>query len=219
MHHDSDAVPSFFLLTNHGQVLLAVAEKPDVRIREIADRVGITERATQTILNDLVGAGYVERTRVGRRNTYTVDPDKPFPHPALHQPVGSLLSGLVAWKTPEEGESPDAPPPPAPAADSYDGLDRLTTLAGWLLHAPISFVSLVSDDTEVITSAVGVPDQLLGRELPLDQSICQHVVASGDPLVIFDALEDPLVCNNVAVTTYGLRAYAAKPSAPAASPR
>jgi len=208
MHHDSDAAPSFFLLTNHGQVLLAVAEKPDVRIREIADRVGITERATQTILNDLVGAGYVERTRVGRRNTYTVDPEKPFPHPALHQPVGSLLSGLVAWKTPEEGVSPDAGPPPAPAADSFDGLDRLTTLAGWLLHAPISFVSLVSDDTEVITSAVGVPDQLLGRELPLDQSICQHVIASGDPLVIFDAEDDPLVRDNVAVTAYGLRAYA-----------
>ena len=94
------------------------------------------------------------------------------------------------------------------AADSYDGLDRLTTLAGWLLHAPISFVSLVSDDTEVITSAVGVPDQLLGRELPLDQSICQHVVASGDPLVIFDAEDDPLVRDNVAVATYGLRAYA-----------
>jgi PAS domain-containing protein len=208
MHHDSDAVPSFFLLTNHGQVLLAVAEKPDVRIREIADRVGITERATQTILNDLVGAGYVERTRVGRRNTYTVDPEKPFPHPALHQPVGSLLSGLVAWKTPEEGESPEVGLAPPPAADSYHGLDRLTTLAGWLLHAPISFVSLVSDDTEMITSAVGLPDQLLSRELPLDQSISQHVVASGDPLVIFDAQEDPLVCNNVAVTTYGLRAYA-----------
>src|SRR4029079_4403601 len=105
MHHDSDAVPSFFLLTNHGQVLLAVAEKPDVRIREIADRVGITERATQTILNDLVGAGYVERTRVGRRHPHPVDPQNPSPHPALHQPVGSLLSGLVAWKTPEQGES------------------------------------------------------------------------------------------------------------------
>ncbi len=208
MHQDSDAVPSFFLLTNHGQVLLAVAEKPDVRIREIADRVGITERATQTILNDLVGAGYVERTRVGRRNTYTVDPGKPFPHPALHQPVGSLLAGLVEWKTPEEGESPDAGLSPPPAADSDHGLDRLTTLAGWLLHAPISFVSLVSDGTEVITSAVGVPDQLLGRELPLDQSICQHVVASGDPLVIVDAEADPLVRDNVAVTTYGLRAYA-----------
>jgi PAS domain S-box-containing protein len=208
MHHDSDTVPSFFLLTNHGQVLVAVAEKPDVRIREIADRVGITERATQTILNDLVGAGYVERTRVGRRNTYTVDPEKPFPHPALHQPVGSLLSGLVAWKTPEQGESPDAGLPPPPAADSHHGLDRLTALAGWLLHAPISFISLVSDETEVIASAVGVPDQLLGRELPLDQTICRHVVASRAPLVIVDAEADPLVRDNLAVTTYGLRAYA-----------
>src|SRR6476659_6728926 len=125
MHHDSDAAPSFFLLTNHGQVLVAVAENPDARIREIADRVGITERATQTILNDLVGAGYVQRTRVGRRNTYTVDPEKPFPHPALHQPVGSLLSGLVAWKTPEEGESPDAGPPPAPAGADQLRLARL----------------------------------------------------------------------------------------------
>ena len=56
-------------LTNHAQVLLCLAETPDIRLRDVAERVGITERATQRILADLVEAGYVETARIGRRNS------------------------------------------------------------------------------------------------------------------------------------------------------
>lgn len=199
MHRDPDTAPASVLLTNHGQVLLAVAENPDARIREIAERVGITERATQSILNDLVEVGYVERIRVGRRNTYTVDESKPFQHPALRQGrVGSLLGGLTQWSPAEQS--------PADAADQ--GLDGLTTLAGSLLHAPIAFVSMICEQMETITNGIGIPAELVGRELPLDASLCRHVVASQEPVVVSDAADDPRTRDNAAVTRYGLRAYA-----------
>ena len=62
----------FSFLTNHGLTLLCIAEDPRARLRDIAATVGITERAAQRIVSDLVAAGYVEREREGRRNTYTV---------------------------------------------------------------------------------------------------------------------------------------------------
>ncbi len=69
-------------LSNHGHVLLAVADDPQARVRDIADRVGITERATQQILGDLVDSGYLTKERVGRRNEYEVRRGQPFRHPA-----------------------------------------------------------------------------------------------------------------------------------------
>jgi DNA-binding IclR family transcriptional regulator len=74
--------PGWTFLSNHGHVLLAVVADPTVRIRDVAEQIGITERAVQLILNDLVDAGYVERTRVGRRNSYRVHTGRPFRHPA-----------------------------------------------------------------------------------------------------------------------------------------
>jgi len=68
-------------LTNHAHVLLCIAADPGVRGRDIADRVGITERAAQSIVADLVEAGYLTRERVGRRNHYKVRPDLPLRHP------------------------------------------------------------------------------------------------------------------------------------------
>ena len=62
-------------------MLLCIASDPESRGRDIADRVGITERAAQAIVSDLVSAGYVTRTRVGRRNHYEVHPDLPLRHP------------------------------------------------------------------------------------------------------------------------------------------
>ena len=62
-------------LTNHGLVLLCIASDPGLRLREIADRVGITERAAHRIVDALVGSGYIERERTGRRNTYEVRTD------------------------------------------------------------------------------------------------------------------------------------------------
>jgi MarR family len=79
-------------LTNHAHVLVCIARDPDVRLRDIAERVGITERAAQGIVGDLADAGYVTRTRVGRRNTYSVNEELPLRH-ALEQDqaIGGLL--------------------------------------------------------------------------------------------------------------------------------
>ena len=59
-------------LTNHAHVLLVVRRDPHARLREIAEAVGVTERAVQLILGDLEEAGYLTRTKVGRRNAYVV---------------------------------------------------------------------------------------------------------------------------------------------------
>ena len=82
-------------LTNHAQVLLAIARSPEGRMRDIAGHVGITERAAQRIVGDLVDAGYVKRTRTGRRNSYTVNAKIEMRHRAQQgHPVGELLDLL-----------------------------------------------------------------------------------------------------------------------------
>ena len=87
-------------LTNHALVLLCVARDPDVRIRTVADCAGITERAAQRIMSELVETGYLTRHRLGRRNFYEVHPELPMRHPleADHQ-VGELLRALVTRAT------------------------------------------------------------------------------------------------------------------------
>jgi len=83
-------------LTNHAQVLLCLAETPDVRLRDVAERVGITERATQRILAELIEAGYVKTERIGRRNRYTVDRKHAMRHSAqLGYQIGALLEALT----------------------------------------------------------------------------------------------------------------------------
>ncbi len=83
-------------LTNHARVLLHVARDPDVRLRDVAASVGITERAVQLIVGDLEAAGYLTRTRVGRRNRYTIDPTVALRHPAeADHPVGDLLGAFL----------------------------------------------------------------------------------------------------------------------------
>ncbi len=82
-------------MTNHAHVLVCIAEDPEARGRDIAARVGITERATQAIIADLVADGYVTRTREGRRNRYEVHPDAPLRHPLeSDHTVGELLVTL-----------------------------------------------------------------------------------------------------------------------------
>ena len=79
-------------LTNHAHVLLCVWEDPEARVRDIATRVGITERAVQRILQELESDGYLVRERIGRRNRYRVRADRPLRHPVEdHQPVSALL--------------------------------------------------------------------------------------------------------------------------------
>jgi predicted transcriptional regulator len=64
---------SWRFLSHHAEVFLCVARRPDARLSEIATEVGITERSVQTIINDLVADGYIDRSRVGRRNHYAVN--------------------------------------------------------------------------------------------------------------------------------------------------
>ncbi len=82
-------------LTNHAHVLVCIDRDPTQRTRDIAAAVGITERATQALIADLVTAGYVTRTREGRRNVYTVRTESPLRHPLeWHRTVGDLLALL-----------------------------------------------------------------------------------------------------------------------------
>ena len=68
-------------LTNHAHALVCIARDPGLRLRDVAERVGVTERAAQRIVSELVDAGYLERLREGRRNSYHVRPDRPLRHP------------------------------------------------------------------------------------------------------------------------------------------
>ena len=98
---DGVARPTWTFLTNHGHVIVCIAEDPGIRGRDIAARVGITERAAQSIIADLVAEGYVTRTRVGRRNQYEIHPDVPLRHPVEGgHSVGELLVSLVRLPEP-----------------------------------------------------------------------------------------------------------------------
>lgn len=93
-------------LTNHAHVLLAIAAEPNLRIRDVAGRIGITERATQRIVADLVEAGYLESHREGRRNHYSIHPERPLRHPAeQHHRIGELLEVLAHERSPEQATS------------------------------------------------------------------------------------------------------------------
>lgn len=86
------------LLTGHGHVLVEIARDPDARIRDIAAASGITERSAQAIVADLEAAGYITRTRIGRRVRYTVNRDSLFRHPSQEGyrigPFLALLTGV-----------------------------------------------------------------------------------------------------------------------------
>lgn len=85
--------PAWTFLTNHAHVLLCIAREPEVRMRDVAQLVGITERAVQRIVADLEEAGYLERSRHGRRNRYEVRTDLPLRHPIeRHERVASLIA-------------------------------------------------------------------------------------------------------------------------------
>jgi hypothetical protein len=86
----------FGFLTNHGLALLCIAHDPDIQMRFIAADVGITERAAQRIVADLIAAGYLDRKRVGRRNRYTIQADLPIDLPARRDvDLNSLLNVLL----------------------------------------------------------------------------------------------------------------------------
>ncbi|MFI5825437.1 helix-turn-helix transcriptional regulator [Streptomyces rishiriensis] len=87
-------------ITSHARVLAAIADNPNTRIRDVAARCQLTERAVSRIIADLEQAGYLSHTRDGRTNTYRIEPDKVLRHPAeAGLPVASLLSLLVQDET------------------------------------------------------------------------------------------------------------------------
>ena len=84
-------------LTSHSLALLHIAQAPDITLRSLAEEIGITERQTHRVLNDLVESGYVRRTRVGRRNRYEVDTSMPLRHRSTStRPIGALIEALAA---------------------------------------------------------------------------------------------------------------------------
>lgn len=87
--------PTWTFLTNHAHVLLCIAADPDIRGRDIAERVGITERSAQSIVADLESGGYLTRERVGRRNRYEVHGSLPLRHPVEREHQVAELFGLV----------------------------------------------------------------------------------------------------------------------------
>jgi DNA-binding IclR family transcriptional regulator len=91
-------------LTNHARVLVAIAENHSTRIRDIATRCRLTERAVQKIITDLEAGGYLTRTRDGRSNTYRIQPNTSLRHPADGGlPVAELLA-LLLQHDPEQDE-------------------------------------------------------------------------------------------------------------------
>jgi len=87
-------------LSNHGHVLLCIAGEPEVRLRDVAQRVGITERAVQRIVADLEQEGYLTRVRSGRRNRYELHADRPLRHPIeAHRQVQALLDLVLETRT------------------------------------------------------------------------------------------------------------------------
>ena len=104
---------SWTLLTGHGHVLVEITRSPDARIRDISAAVGLTERTVQAIVADLEAAGYLTRTRTGRRTRYTVHHDSLFRHPAQdgHR-VGPFLTLLAV-----DGETARTAPEPQDSRD------------------------------------------------------------------------------------------------------
>lgn len=97
----SDKAPKWSFLTNHARVLLCIAKDPGLRLREIGDHVGITERTAYNIVTELAAAGYISRERRGRRNHYTIHPHLPLADQlANKQRIGNLLAILTTQDPP-----------------------------------------------------------------------------------------------------------------------
>ena len=88
-------------ITNHARVMMVISQDPTVRLRDIASTLDITERAAQRIVTELVDEGYLSRKREGRRNTYTVHPNKTLrAAPATSTQIGEFIELLLANEKP-----------------------------------------------------------------------------------------------------------------------
>jgi len=89
--------PRWTFLTNHAHVLAVLDSQPQIVLREVANLVGITERAVQRIVQDLEEEGFIERERIGRRNQYRVHRRLALRHPIeAHRTIGDLLSLITS---------------------------------------------------------------------------------------------------------------------------
>lgn len=97
--HGSTTQPtqgSWTFLTNHAHILICLRHEPTLRVRDLADLVGVTERAAHRILGDLIESGYVSKERAGRRNHYRLNLDHPMRHPLERStPVRHLIEALA----------------------------------------------------------------------------------------------------------------------------
>ncbi|WP_084965767.1 helix-turn-helix transcriptional regulator [Thermoactinospora rubra] len=133
MNSSGDRSPTWTFLTHHARVLLEIARDPQVRLRDIAARIGITERAVQGIVTDLHEAGYLTRTKVGRRNHYTLNLDQSFRYPTeAGLPVGLLVNMFTQRDLPDGVEAPgdaarEPAAPPAPPAMTIGAAAQATS--------------------------------------------------------------------------------------------
>ncbi len=161
---DTGGMARWLFFTNHLHVLTTLAQRPDLRLREIAREVGITERATHRIVTELVEQGFLTRTRVGSRNHYEVQADAALRHPVhAHHNTGELirlLTGRGDPPPPEDRAGPSRPEPAAGGSETFrDAFDA----------AP---AAMVIADTEGIFRSVNpafcailgrTEDELIGR--------------------------------------------------------
>ncbi len=97
-------------------------------------------------------------------------------------------------------------------SDITPSFDRLARLAAHVLNAPVALVSLVDSDRQYFKSCLGLPEPWASqRQSPLSHSFCQHAVASREPLLVNDAREHPVLCDNLAIRDMGVIAYAGIP--------
>ena len=108
MDESTARAASWRVLTNHGNVLLFIASEPTARARDIAERVGITERAAQRIVADLIADGYLKRTKIGRRNRYEVNRRGHLRHPLFE---GFEIGPLIDTINSNDGSRPDSVKP------------------------------------------------------------------------------------------------------------
>jgi len=98
----STVVTNWNFLTNHGRALLCIAHDPDVRIRDIAANLDITERRAHGIVTDLTDAGYLIKTKEGRRNRYEIQSHLPVPEPTTRErAIGDVLELLGGRPDPD----------------------------------------------------------------------------------------------------------------------
>jgi len=99
MPKSNDPAFTWTFFSNYAHVLVCLAQDPATRLRDVAERVGITERAAQRIVGHLEQAGVLSKQRDGRRNRYSIDMTQPLRHPLeSHRTIGSLLTMVLDRK-------------------------------------------------------------------------------------------------------------------------